>query len=143
VVRNWFRCALLEEEEYFGRDELVGKDVYDAKAKKIGTVADIGYSKEGKIALILRPGTISNVKKLSDKDLVLSHLAGERFQTILFDRISEIGDIILLKADSVAEVRREPVAIADKVANFVTWLVLSVGVSVCWKALNLRVDFSR
>ena len=106
-------CALLEEEEYFRRDELVRKDVYDAKAKKVGTVADIGYSKEGKIALILRPATISNVKKLSDKDLVLSHLAGDRYQTVLFDRILEIGDIILLKADSVADVRQEPVAITS------------------------------
>jgi len=105
------------EEEYFGRDELVGKDVYDAKAKKVGTVADIGYSKEGKIALILRPGTISNVKKLSDKDLGLSHLAGERFQTILFDRISEIGDIILLKTEPVADVRREPVAITSSLSQ--------------------------
>jgi sporulation protein YlmC with PRC-barrel domain/ribosomal protein L40E len=62
-------------EKYYKREELVGKHVYDAKAKRIGPVSDIAYSKDGKTALIVGGTTIS------------------------FEKISEIGDIIILKAE--------------------------------------------
>ena len=92
------------EEKYHGRDELVGKEVYDAKAKKVGTVVDIGYSKEGTTALIIGIATAGMLDKpLSDKELVLSHPGKGRFETLMFERVSEIGDIILLKAESEAE----------------------------------------
>jgi len=62
-------------EKYHKREEFVGKDVYDAKAKKIGSVSDVGYSKEGKTALIVGDTTIP------------------------FEKILEIGDIITLKVE--------------------------------------------
>jgi sporulation protein YlmC with PRC-barrel domain len=60
-------------QRYYKREELVGKDVYDGEAKKIGSVSDVAYSQEGKVALVV------------EKD------------TIAFERILKIGDIIILK----------------------------------------------
>jgi sporulation protein YlmC with PRC-barrel domain/ribosomal protein L40E len=68
------------EKKYYRHKELIGKDLYDLKAKKIGKVCDIGYSEEGRIALI--------VKTEENKE-----------EIIPFDFISEIHDIILLKRE--------------------------------------------
>ncbi|MEM2896223.1 MAG: PRC-barrel domain-containing protein [Candidatus Bathyarchaeia archaeon] len=64
--------------KYYRHKELVGKDVYDSKAKRIGKVCDVGYSEEGRIALI--------VETEEGKEEIIS-----------FDSVSEIQDIILLK----------------------------------------------
>jgi len=65
-------------EKYYRHKELVGKEVYDSKAKRIGKVCDVGYSKEGKIALIVE-------------------LNEGKEEIIPFDFISEVGDIVLLE----------------------------------------------
>lgn len=112
------RCVRLEEtteERYHRLEELVGKDVYDAKAKKVGTVVDIGYSKNGRTALIIRIASAGIAdKSLTDKELVLSHIGKGRFGALMFGRVSEIGDIILLKAESKVEYEQTPDSILGK-----------------------------
>lgn len=64
-------------ERFYRREELVGKEVYDVKAAHVGTVRDVAYSTGGRTALV-----VSKEK---------------REETIPFQDISEIGDMILLK----------------------------------------------
>lgn len=64
-------------EKFYRREELVGKEVYDAKAVHVGTVKDVAYSIDGKTALVVSKG--------------------KEDETIPFLNISEIHDIILLK----------------------------------------------
>lgn len=64
-------------ERFYRREELVGKEVYDANAVHIGTAKDVAYSTDGKTALVVSKG--------------------KKEETIPFQNISEIGDIILLK----------------------------------------------
>jgi sporulation protein YlmC with PRC-barrel domain len=105
----------LRKEKYHRREELVGKDVYDNKAKKVGAVVDIGYSKEGRTALIIRITTAGMIDKpLSAKELGLSHLGRGRFETLMFGRVAEIGDIILLKAESKTDTEQSPDSIIGK-----------------------------
>ena len=110
------RCTDLEElrDKYLRREELIGKDVYDAKAKKVGTVVDIGYSKEGRTALIMRIARSMVDKPPFDKELVLPHMNKERFESLMFGRVSEIGDIILLKAEFKTETEKTPDSILKK-----------------------------
>jgi sporulation protein YlmC with PRC-barrel domain len=72
------------EEEFYKPEELVDRTVYDARARRIGSVKGVAYSKKGRLALV-----VANEQK---QELVLP-----------FDLIQEIGDIILLKltADEV------------------------------------------
>jgi len=108
----------LRREKYHRREELVGKDVYDSKAKKVGTVVDIGYSKEGRTALILRITTAGMINKsLSTKELELSHLGRGRFETLMFGRVAEIGDIILLKTESKTDTEQSPDSIIGKMTE--------------------------
>jgi sporulation protein YlmC with PRC-barrel domain len=71
------RCDL--EERFYRREELVGKIVYDSKALRVGEVTDVGYSKEGHVALIVKAD-------------------GGEEKVIPFTMVEEIGDIILLKS---------------------------------------------
>jgi sporulation protein YlmC with PRC-barrel domain len=64
-------------ERFYRREELVGKEVYDAFALHVGTAKDVAYSTDGKTALVVSKG--------------------KKEETIPFQNISEIGDIILLK----------------------------------------------
>jgi sporulation protein YlmC with PRC-barrel domain/ribosomal protein L37E len=106
------------EERYHRLDELVGKDVYDAKAKKIGTVVDMGYSKNGKTALIIRVASASILDKSpAVKELVLSHVDKGRFAALMFGRVSEIGDIILLKPEPQFEYGETPDSIHGKIVE--------------------------
>ena len=91
------RCTDLEEvrDKYLRREQLIGKDVYDAKARKVGTVVDIGYSKEGRSALIIRIATLHMVDTpLSDKELVLTHMNKARFETLTRAECSEKRSIM-------------------------------------------------
>jgi len=120
VVRNnntLDRCTDLEKlrDKYLRREELIGKDVYDAKAKKVGTVVDIGYSKEGRTALIMRIATLRTVDKPpSDEERILPHMNKARFESLMFGRVTEIGDIILLKAEFKTEPDKTPDSILKK-----------------------------
>jgi sporulation protein YlmC with PRC-barrel domain len=62
---------------YLPKEQLVGKLVYNLKAKKLGSVVNVLYSKEG-IALIVDTGA-------------------DQRTTIQSTDIVEIGDIVLLK----------------------------------------------
>ena len=64
-------------ERFYRREELVGKEVYDAKAMRLGVVKDIAYAKDGRAALV------------AAKD--------DREEVIPFQEISEIGDIVVLR----------------------------------------------
>jgi len=76
--------VLLLEDRYYRREELIGKLVYNSKAMRVGEVIDVGYSKDGKVALVAR----------IDKG---------REKVISFTQIEEIGDIILLSPESEKE----------------------------------------
>ncbi|MBS7646182.1 MAG: PRC-barrel domain-containing protein [Candidatus Bathyarchaeia archaeon] len=65
-------------ERFYRREELAGKLVYDDKALRVGEVVDVGYSKDGRTALIVR-------------------VEGGEERVIPFTMVGEIGDIILLK----------------------------------------------
>lgn len=71
-------------ERFYRREELVGKVVYDSKAVKVGEVVDVGYSKEGRVALVVKVG-------------------GGKEKVIPFTSISEVGDIVLLKPEFEVE----------------------------------------
>lgn len=63
------------------RDELMGKDVYDFNARKVGTVADIAFSEDAKPVLVLaKPDKTEEMMPL--------------------EMVDRFGDIVLLKANS-------------------------------------------
>jgi len=65
--------------EYYKKEELIGKEVFSSRARKVGSAKDIAYSKDGRSALVVeKQGT-------------------ERI--IPFDFIDQIGDIIILKSN--------------------------------------------
>jgi sporulation protein YlmC with PRC-barrel domain len=66
------------EERFYRREELAGRIVYDDKAFRVGEVVDVGYSKDGRVALIVK-------------------VEGGEERVIPFTMVREIGDIILLK----------------------------------------------
>lgn len=63
------------------RDELMGKDVYDFNARRVGKVTDIAFSEDAKPVLVLA--------KLDKTE-----------ETVPLDLVDRFGDIVLLKADS-------------------------------------------
>lgn len=66
------------------REEIVGKEIIDSDAKKIGTAKDLAWAPDGGLALIL---------ELSDEE--------EAF--LPFDEIERIGDVVFVKAKSALE----------------------------------------
>ncbi|MEM2227925.1 MAG: PRC-barrel domain-containing protein [Candidatus Bathyarchaeia archaeon] len=74
--------------KYYTKEDVVGKEVIETEAKKVGVVKDLAFSTEGKIALIL--------DKIDEK--------GEFQEALLpFDKILKIGDVILIKSVSDLE----------------------------------------
>ena len=63
------------------REELIGKEVVDGDAKKVGVTKDLAWSSDGRIAVIIE----SN----EDEESFLS-----------FDDIEKIGDFVFVKAKS-------------------------------------------
>jgi sporulation protein YlmC with PRC-barrel domain len=63
------------------REEVVGKEVVDNDAKKLGVTKDFAWSSEGKLALIIETG--------EEEESFLS-----------FDDIEKIGDVVFVKAKS-------------------------------------------
>lgn len=61
------------------REEVVGKDVIDADAKKIGATKDLAWSDEGAFALVIE-------------------VAEEEEVFLPFDDVEKIGDVIFVKA---------------------------------------------
>ena len=61
------------------REEVVGRDVIDAEAKKIGITKDIAWSQEGRLAIV--------IESEDEQESFLS-----------FDEIERIGDVVFVKA---------------------------------------------
>ena len=67
----------------------MGKEVIEADARKVGTVKDLAYSMDGKVALI--------VEHSLDKGKIQ-----EGF--LSFDKIEKVGDVVLVKSIQDLEV---------------------------------------
>ena len=63
------------------REELIGKELVDGDAKKIGTAKDLAWAADGKLALVV---------ELPDED--------EAF--LPFEEIEKIGDVVFVKPKS-------------------------------------------
>lgn len=63
---------------FYRHEDLVGKEVYDIKATRIGVVWDVTYLKDGTAALI--------VSKVNRQEIIPS------------TEVSEAGDIVLLRS---------------------------------------------
>jgi sporulation protein YlmC with PRC-barrel domain len=61
------------------REEVIGKDVIDIDAKKIGITKDLAWSEDGRLALLIEPGV-------------------EEESFLAFDDVERIGDVIFVKA---------------------------------------------
>ena len=57
------------------REELVGKEIIDGEAKKIGAVKDLAWSNEGKLAIVVERGR-------------------EEEYYLPFDQVEKIGDVV-------------------------------------------------
>ena len=66
------------------REEVVGKEIIDAEAKKIGTVKDLAWAAEGKLAIVVERGR-------------------EEESYLPFDEVEKIGDVVFIKAASALE----------------------------------------
>jgi len=69
--------------KFHRREEIIGKEVIESEAKKVGMVKDLAYSLDGKIALIVEQA----VEKGRIQEGFLS-----------FDKIEKIGDVVLIKS---------------------------------------------
>jgi sporulation protein YlmC with PRC-barrel domain len=70
--------------QWHRREEVIGKEVIDNDAKKIGLTKDIAWSNDGKLALI--------VETTNEDESFLS-----------FNEIEQIGDVVFVKAKSSLE----------------------------------------
>ena len=66
--------------EWKRREEVIGKDVIDADAKKLGVTKDLAWSNDGRMALVI---------ETEDEEFFLS-----------FSEIERIGDVVFVKARS-------------------------------------------
>jgi sporulation protein YlmC with PRC-barrel domain len=67
--------------EWKRREEIVGKDVIDGDAKKLGVTKDIAWASDGRMALVIETG--------DDEEFFLS-----------FTDIERIGDVVFVKTKS-------------------------------------------
>jgi sporulation protein YlmC with PRC-barrel domain len=72
--------AFLDLVEWKRREEVIGKDVIDGDAKKLGVTKDLAWSNDGRMALVIE----------TDED--------EFF--LSFSEIERIGDVVFVKARS-------------------------------------------
>ena len=63
------------------REEVIGKEVVDSEAKKLGVTKDFAWSSDGRLALVIESG--------EEEESFLS-----------FDDIEKIGDVVFVKAKS-------------------------------------------
>ena len=66
--------------EWKRREEVIGKDVIDGDAKKLGVTKDLAWSSDGRMALVI---------EAEDEEFFLS-----------FGEIERIGDVVFVKAKS-------------------------------------------
>jgi sporulation protein YlmC with PRC-barrel domain len=67
--------------EWKRREEVIGKDVIDADAKRLGVTKDLAWSNDGRMALVIESG--------DEEEFFLS-----------FSEIERIGDVVFVKAKS-------------------------------------------
>jgi sporulation protein YlmC with PRC-barrel domain len=67
--------------EWKRREEVIGKDVIDADAKRLGVTKDLAWSNDGRMALVIESG--------EEEEFFLS-----------FSEIERIGDVVFVKAKS-------------------------------------------
>jgi sporulation protein YlmC with PRC-barrel domain len=65
--------------EWKRREEVIGKDVIDADAKRVGVTKDLAWSPDGRMALVIESG--------EEEEFFLS-----------FNEIERIGDVVFVKA---------------------------------------------
>jgi sporulation protein YlmC with PRC-barrel domain/predicted nucleic acid-binding Zn ribbon protein len=70
--------------EWRRREELLGKEVIDGDAKKIGVTKDLAWSNDGTLAIIVEHG--------DEEEAFLS-----------FEEIEKIGDVVFVKAKTALE----------------------------------------
>jgi sporulation protein YlmC with PRC-barrel domain len=66
------------------REDVIGKEIIDSDAKKVGSSKDIAWSDDGRLALIIET-------------------ADEEEAFLPFDQIERIGDVVFIKAKSSFE----------------------------------------
>jgi len=66
------------------REEVVGKEIIDGDAKKVGTVKDLAWSNDGKLAIVVERGR-------------------EEESYLPFDAVEKIGDVVFIKGSSSLE----------------------------------------
>lgn len=66
------------------REEVVGKEIIDGEAKKTGTVKDLAWSNDGKLAIVVERGR-------------------EEESYLPFDQVEKIGDVVFIKTSSSLE----------------------------------------
>jgi sporulation protein YlmC with PRC-barrel domain len=66
------------------REEVIGKEVIDNEARKIGQAKDLAWSSDGKLALVIEQ-------------------ADEEEAFLPFDQIERIGDVVFVRAKSALE----------------------------------------
>ena len=64
------------------REELVGKEIIDGEAKKIGAVKDLAWSNEGKLAIVVERGR-------------------EEEYYLPFDQVEKIGDVVFARLEEM------------------------------------------
>jgi len=67
------------------REELVGKEIIDGDAKKVGIAKDLAWASEGKLALI--------VETSDDEEAFLP-----------FEEIERVGDVVFVKSKSTLQI---------------------------------------
>jgi len=82
------------------REEVIGKEVVDSEAKKLGVTKDFAWSSDGRLALVIE--------------------AGEEEESFLsFDDIEKIGDVVFVKAKSALVVAPSVICPVCKNKNLV------------------------
>lgn len=82
------------------REEVIGKEVVDSEAKKLGVTKDFAWSSDGRLALVIEAG--------DEEESFLS-----------FDDIEKIGDVVFVKAKSALVVAPSVICPVCKQKNLV------------------------
>jgi sporulation protein YlmC with PRC-barrel domain len=82
------------------REEVIGKEVVDSEAKKLGVTKDFAWSSDGRLALVIETG--------EEEESFLS-----------FDEIEKIGDVVFVKAKSALVVAPSVICPVCKHKNLV------------------------
>jgi sporulation protein YlmC with PRC-barrel domain len=82
------------------REEVIGKEVVDSEAKKLGVTKDFAWSSDGRLALVIELG--------EEEESFLS-----------FDDIEKIGDVVFVKAKSALVVAPSVICPVCKHKNLV------------------------